>query len=218
MNDDPQITKNQDHPATVPDNVPRFFPFCGVLFGAITLIFFMGLVVAAIFDKQVPQGAKFNVVVVLAVGTALSTTFLGGTAAVKGTLRLPFVEDSPMAFAAGGGIAVLIVVLVFGWYLYAAPIHFGGEGFLQGNPPFDVEVVYDGTDGVNLRSYPTTTNSTNIIAALLKGSRLTAKAGPTEAERNRWWQVEVDPGWIAETCTSNGPPCIRSVESSRDRS
>jgi hypothetical protein len=62
----------------------------------------MGLVVAAIFDKEVPQGAKFIVVAVLAIGTALATSFLGGTAAVNGKVPLPFLKDSPMTFAAGG--------------------------------------------------------------------------------------------------------------------
>lgn len=194
-----------------PANVPKSLPVLGAMFGALTLVFFMGLVIAAMFDKAVPQSAKFIVIVVLAIGTALATTFLGGTAAVNGTIPLPFLKGSPMTFAAGGGLAALIIVLIFGWYFYAASNPIPVDPF-KCKPPCDVEVVYGGTDGLNLRSYPSKTNPNNIIAPLLKGSRLTAKAGPKEADDNLWWQAEVDPGWIAERCTSNGIPCIRSVE------
>jgi hypothetical protein len=58
---------------------------------------------------------------VLALGAALSGSFLGGSAAAEGKIPLPFVKDHPIAFSAGGGVAILVIVLVIGYYIYIRP-------------------------------------------------------------------------------------------------
>jgi hypothetical protein len=60
--------------------------------------------------------SKFLVTVVLALGTALSSAFLGGTAAAAG--KIPIFKDSPMKFTVTGGIAAFVIVLVLGHFLY----------------------------------------------------------------------------------------------------
>jgi hypothetical protein len=96
--------------------VPGWFLVAGVVFGGLTLLFFMVLVVASIFKATIPSESRFLVVVVLALGTALSSAFLGGSAAAAG--KVPIFKNSPMKFTVTGGIAAFIIVLVLGHFLY----------------------------------------------------------------------------------------------------
>ncbi|MGC3980141.1 MAG: hypothetical protein QM808_02660 [Steroidobacteraceae bacterium] len=48
----------------------------------------------------------------------MSSSFLGGNAAAKGQIPLPFAQNHPVEFSVVGGIAVLLLVLVFGKYLF----------------------------------------------------------------------------------------------------
>lgn len=98
----------------------------GAVFAGITLVFFMLLVVAAIFfDCPVPNDARFLVIVVLALGAAMSAGFLGGAAAMKGKIPIPivgpFASKNPATFGVGGGVAVLLLVLLLGYFLYVKP-------------------------------------------------------------------------------------------------
>lgn len=92
----------------------------GLTLGTLTLLFFMTISGLSLFDRTIPCESRFLVVVVLALGSAMSTGFIGGTAAAKGQIRLPGQVGKPLQFAVGGGIAVLIIVLVVGWKLYAS--------------------------------------------------------------------------------------------------
>jgi hypothetical protein len=96
-----------------------WFSFAGAAFGALTLLFFMGLVAASLFGYQVPLDSRFSVIVVLALGSALATSFLGGWAVAEGRIPIPLVRDHPLQFSAGGGTAVLILVLLLGYWIYA---------------------------------------------------------------------------------------------------
>jgi hypothetical protein len=93
----------------------------GYVTGILTLVFFMAMVVASLFGYNVPANSRFVVVVVLAFGTALSFAFFGGTAAAHGSIPIPFSEQKPIAFSVTGGIAVFIIVLALGYYLYLPP-------------------------------------------------------------------------------------------------
>jgi hypothetical protein len=111
-----------DKPFPMPSpEVPKWFPIAGVLFGALTLLFFMALVGASLFKYQVPSDSRFSVVVVLAFGAALSGSFLGGSAAASGNFPLPFAKDHPISFSAGGGVAILVIVFLIGHYAYMQP-------------------------------------------------------------------------------------------------
>jgi hypothetical protein len=97
--------------------VPAWFQKAGFVTGALTLFFLMALVVASVLGREVPDGSKFLVTAVFALGCALSATFLGGDAVASG--KIPFLADkSPLAISATGGIAVLVIVLVLGYYFY----------------------------------------------------------------------------------------------------
>jgi hypothetical protein len=98
----------------------RTMAIAGLLFGALTLIFFMALVVMAILGFAPPANARFLVVEVLALGTALSGAFLGGNAAAKGSLPLPFLNAHPLQFTVAGGIAAFIIISLLGNFLYSA--------------------------------------------------------------------------------------------------
>lgn len=100
------------------NKVPGWFQTAGFVSGAVTLLFFMLLVVAGILGHEVPSGSKFLVVVVLALGCALAATFLGGEAVATG--KIPFFGGAhPLAISTTGGVAVLVIVLVLGHYFYA---------------------------------------------------------------------------------------------------
>jgi len=72
--------------------VPAWFMVAGVIFGALTLLFFMTFLIVSMFHP-VPPGSRFLVLIVLALGTALSSAFLGGTAAAAG--RVPYLQGQP---------------------------------------------------------------------------------------------------------------------------
>src|SRR6266851_292485 len=95
-----------------------WFAIAGYFTGILTLLFFMVIVIASMLGREVPTNARFAVVAVLAFGAALSFAFIGGTAAAHGSIPIPFSEQRPIAFSVTGGIAVLIVVLALGHYLY----------------------------------------------------------------------------------------------------
>jgi hypothetical protein len=98
--------------------VAPWFGVAGYLAGLLTLLFFMAIVVSSLFGHEVPINGRFSVIAVLAFGAALSFAFIGGTAAAHGSIPIPFSEQKPVAFSVTGGIAVFIVVLALGYYLY----------------------------------------------------------------------------------------------------
>jgi hypothetical protein len=93
----------------------------GLVSGLMTLLFFMLLVVAALFERQVPSGTRFLVIIVLAFGAAMSASFLGGVAAAEGSVPIPGAEQNVIAFSVGGGVAVLVIVLLVGYFFYVRP-------------------------------------------------------------------------------------------------
>ena len=99
--------------------VPHWFPVVGVIAGLLTLLFFMAIAGASLFGFQVPSGGRFPVVVVMALGLALSGSFLGGTAAASGNIPLPGVRENPIRFTVAGGVAIFVIVLALGYLFYA---------------------------------------------------------------------------------------------------
>jgi hypothetical protein len=117
----PGATKNfefkfQVDPPPVESRMPHWFPVAGFFSGILTLLFFMGLVVAGIFGHNVPSESRFPVVIIMAFGLALDVSFIGGDAAAKG--QIPFFKDSPVVFTVGGGIAAFVIALLLGWKMY----------------------------------------------------------------------------------------------------
>lgn len=113
--DETVVPKQLDKPVV---KTPPWFPVAGVVLAGATLFFFMGLVIAGVAQHEVPADSRFLVVCVLALGAALGGSFLGGSAAAKGEIPLPFAKNHPVAFTASGGIAVLIIVLILGNFFY----------------------------------------------------------------------------------------------------
>jgi hypothetical protein len=93
-------------------------PLVGVVFGAVALLFLMGLVVAALFGHQVPRESRFLVVAILGLALAFSVSFIGGNAVARGKLPLPFARSHPFEFTVTGGIAAFVIVIALGFYFY----------------------------------------------------------------------------------------------------
>jgi hypothetical protein len=89
----------------------------GAIFGGSTLVFFMLLVLLAVFGRPVPKDARYLVIIVLSLFGALSTYFLGGNAIARGRIRVPYLKD-PFTIAATGGIATLIILILIGSALF----------------------------------------------------------------------------------------------------
>jgi hypothetical protein len=90
----------------------------GFFAGVLTLVWLMALIGWSVAVRPVPCDARFLVVAVLALGSALASSFLGGDAVVNGRLPLPVKIENPVQFAAFGGVAVLLLVLFAGYLLY----------------------------------------------------------------------------------------------------
>lgn len=98
----------------------------GAVFGGSTLLFFMALILITILHRPLPPEDRYLVVIVLALGSAMSASFLGGGAVAKGHLSIPLLKNNPISIGTFGGIAVLIIVLLLGSLLYT-PISFARE-------------------------------------------------------------------------------------------
>lgn len=94
-----------------PRSIPGWFPIAGAIAAFLTLGFFMYLVTR-------PQiiNCQFAVVV-LALGAAMASSFLGGWAIAQG--HLPFIPmaTNPIQVSIGGGMAVLLIILFTGPHL-----------------------------------------------------------------------------------------------------
>jgi hypothetical protein len=116
-------------------NVPPWFPIAGYAAGAVTLLFLMALVLV---DKNIESpAARFALVTVVALGCALSFTFIGGSAAAHGGIPLPFARSRPIQFSVGGGIAVFVIVWLLGYNLFIAGSEVSPKkkGSTQESPP-----------------------------------------------------------------------------------
>ena len=103
----------------------------GLMIGVMTLLFFMSLVGASVFGREVPCNSRFLVVAILSLGVALASSFIGGKVAAEGRIPLPLVKGHPIRFAAVGGVAALILVLVLGDRFYSGHSDCGGGQLSQ---------------------------------------------------------------------------------------
>ncbi len=79
----------------------------GVIFGGLTLLFLMYLV--GIRDKPIECSNAPLVALIFGLCVGLSATFIGGYASAKGNFAFPIVGNNPLAVAASGGIAALLL-------------------------------------------------------------------------------------------------------------
>jgi hypothetical protein len=100
-----------------PSSAPLWVLIVGVGFLLLSVIFFMVLVIAGIFDYSVPDGSRFLVCIVLALCVGASSGFLGGSASASGKIGEKG-QDSPVGFGLAGGVAFFIIVLLICHYAY----------------------------------------------------------------------------------------------------
>jgi hypothetical protein len=84
----------------------------GFVFAAATLCFLMWLV-SSINQIQCSQAGL--IALVFGLGSALSTSFLGGYAAATGPVTIPYFGNRPINVALGGGILALVITTVMAW-------------------------------------------------------------------------------------------------------
>lgn len=117
----------------------RAYEVAGYVAGMITLVFLMVIAFLPVIDHSIPCSGRFPVLIVLAFGSAMAFSFIGGSAAAKGQVPLPFGLQTPVQFGVGGGIAVIIVVLLIGWALYVKDCH-------DEDPAYRVRSIEDRVD------------------------------------------------------------------------
>ncbi len=88
----------------------------GAILGALTLLFFMGLVLLGVAGHEVPCNSTYLVTITLSLGAALAAGFLGGNASATGAI--PLFQQNPLAIGVTGGIAALIIMLAITSYLF----------------------------------------------------------------------------------------------------
>jgi len=86
-------------------SVDKWIPIAGYVSGSVTLVFLMVLVFAdiALCDQ------RGLVAVIAGFGFAMAFGFIGGSAAARGNLPVPFMSKQPIAFSVAGGAAVFVV-------------------------------------------------------------------------------------------------------------
>ena len=98
---------NEQQHAQAGAKAPAWFQKAGFGF---TVLTFLSLSYLLVGPELSSEKVVFNAWMAFCV--AASATFLGGTAVSKGTVKLPFMKDSPVKFSAIGGVAVFIVVFL----------------------------------------------------------------------------------------------------------
>src|SRR6266480_1557766 len=88
---------------------PLFVVVTGAVIGALTLVFLMALVIMASLGYPVPPDSHFLILLVLSLGAALASSFLGGSAAARGSIPLPLAKTHPLQFSIAGGVGVLVI-------------------------------------------------------------------------------------------------------------
>jgi hypothetical protein len=105
-------------PASPAKAAPAWVLIVGVVFLGLAVLFMMALVVASLFKLHVECDSRFLVVGVMAFCAAIGAAFLGNDAAVRGNIPIPKAANHSLAISAGGGIAVLVMILLLGYNLY----------------------------------------------------------------------------------------------------
>jgi len=84
----------------------------GAAIGALTLLFFMVLIILGVMGREIPCNSVFLVNLTISFGAALSVSFIGGNASARGKLYFPGLNYNPLSISLGGGVAVLFIMLV----------------------------------------------------------------------------------------------------------
>lgn len=106
------------NPTSTPPSLPSWVPIAGVVFGCITIIFLMSLVLLAVLGYEVPCNSRFLIALLFSFSAALATAFLGGVAAAKGIIPLFDSKKYVVEFSATGGVAVLVILMLITPYVY----------------------------------------------------------------------------------------------------
>src|SRR6202163_2292456 len=93
------VTSVPNPPVVSQEPELRRYWLAGFISGALTLLFFMLIVILSILNYAIPCSGRFPAVAVLALGVALGLSFIGGAATAEGTLPLPAGLNSPVKFA-----------------------------------------------------------------------------------------------------------------------
>lgn len=97
----------------------RWVQIAGLICGMLTLLFLMSIYFVSMREGySISCDSRFILISILSFGAALSFSFIGGSAAANGQLPSQFMKNNPITFAVGGGIAVLLVVMIIGNYLW----------------------------------------------------------------------------------------------------
>jgi hypothetical protein len=93
---------------------PEASVIAGVVFGAFTLAFLMWLVLGV---DQIQCSKTALIALVFGLGTALSTSFIGGYASAKGPAIIPQLGNRPISIALGGGFLALVIASAAAWFI-----------------------------------------------------------------------------------------------------
>jgi hypothetical protein len=184
-------------------NVSRFVVILGAIFTIVPLIL-------TVMVQDLNQSSYQIIKIVLALGCA------GVAAGIPGVLE----ADLHNGIKAGGAIAVFVIIYFFS--PAALTKSSSANGTLTNNPtpapsvaptpvsmaslttPFDVEVVTNDTDGVEMRASPNDAHS--MFMRLAQKSKLSVQGKYKDVDNHRWWPVQLKPGWISDGDTDLTKP------------
>lgn len=121
-------SKPPDDRHVVVSKGPLWSLILGSAFGGLTLAYLMIIAVLTLRDNFVFDcNGRTLIIVVFSLGVSLSGSFLGGYAAANGNIPLPYVKNNPISVSVSGGVALLFILIVTLFSLYARSICIGGE-------------------------------------------------------------------------------------------
>lgn len=96
---------------------PKWLQPASIAIGAVTLLFFMLIVLLGIVGYPVPPSTKFALVAVLALGAAFAAATWIGNMVLSGDIASPG-GQKPLVVSATGGFATFVIVFALGYVLY----------------------------------------------------------------------------------------------------
>jgi hypothetical protein len=108
--------RSDTHDDKSPPAAPPWAKVLSAVFGGLTLLFLMALIVMSLFGYTIPEESCCLFAGLFGIFGGLAFGFISGTAMASGTVPVPG-TGSKIAVSAGGGVAFVVILAFVGYWL-----------------------------------------------------------------------------------------------------